>query len=211
MPAIRDMPSVAPTSKVKNSGPSPSCIVDAVVLSHMMTMPIANSSSRTFQRTESGSATMSPRKCGPTTSPLVPTINAEDSATSRPTSVTTAQRKLLFRGVKNGVSSVATIVPMSQSSGAKARSSVQGGMNGLSITDKIIGVISGRSFRWSVELYEPILVLRFDLLGPIQEPAVIAPAPIHNHAPRFAHPFDDWIILLFHHYSPSATSLASLQ
>ena len=45
----------APSSSVKNSGPSPSCMVGAVVLNHIRMMPAMNSSSSTFQKTRIGS------------------------------------------------------------------------------------------------------------------------------------------------------------
>jgi len=40
-----------PSSSVKNSGPSPSCIFDAVVENHIRMMPIVNSNSISFHNT----------------------------------------------------------------------------------------------------------------------------------------------------------------
>src|SRR5690348_14805443 len=63
------------------------------------------------------------------------TIQSETNAIARPASVTTAQAMFDFR-VKNGVSSVATIVPISQSSAVNGRSPstpIQVGINGLSM------------------------------------------------------------------------------
>ena len=37
---MSDMPRVAPINNVKNSGPSPSCIIEAVVLNHMRITPM---------------------------------------------------------------------------------------------------------------------------------------------------------------------------
>src|SRR2546423_15139412 len=48
---MSDMPRVAPMSSVKNSGPSPSCIIEAVVLNHMRMTPMVKMKSISFHRT----------------------------------------------------------------------------------------------------------------------------------------------------------------
>ena len=46
--AISDIPSVALSSSAKNSGPSPSCIVPAVVVNHIRITPATKSSGQLF-------------------------------------------------------------------------------------------------------------------------------------------------------------------
>jgi hypothetical protein len=126
--AISAMPSVAPRSRVKNSGPSPSCIEAAPVLNHIRTMPITKTRSMAFHSRAKWSAMRMPLSgwtppagCG------TPTDSSEISAIRRPTRVTRAQRLLDLRE-KNGVSRTATMVRISQHSAMKGPRCCQLGM-----------------------------------------------------------------------------------
>ena len=135
--AITAMPSVAPRRRVKNSGPSPSCIECAVAANHISTMPMTNSRSSTFQRKAAPSATsMGPKRlavaagaAGVPGAAGLATTTSDTRATPRPRSVTRPQAELGLR-TKKGVSSTATIVATSHNSATNGLRSAQLGMKG---------------------------------------------------------------------------------
>ena len=125
--AISDMPSVAPSSSAKNSGPSPSCmVVGGRGEPHQDRRPSTNSSSISFQMTanvvgdEHAAEVLADDVSRPT-----PTTSCETNASASPTSATIAHGDVRPRVTKNGVSRTATIVTISHRSATNGRSSFQ--------------------------------------------------------------------------------------